>query len=136
MTKIASAALGLLAGLLAAQGTTDFAGTWNTVAKPKSPLMKTVYEPTFEFKVDGENLTGMAYMGGWPGDGTISDGKVVGNRIAFTLTHERTYTMNAGTFHPTLRCTGTVHGNELDLTMVSLHPGFVNPELIGTKPRK
>jgi hypothetical protein len=51
--------------------------------------------------------------------------KIEGGRISFTLTHERTYTNSSRTFYPTFRCTGTVHGDDLDLTLVATNPGWV-----------
>jgi hypothetical protein len=123
----------LFAGLAVSGASADIAGTWHIAPKPSSPLMKMVYEPTFEFKVDGDKLTGTARNAGWPGNGTISDGKVEGDRITFTLTHEQTYTTNRRTFYATYRCAGTVHGDELDLTMVSPNPGLGEFDMKGTR---
>ncbi|HEY1760310.1 MAG TPA: hypothetical protein VGG72_33355 [Bryobacteraceae bacterium] len=134
--KVASPVLVLFAGLLVSAAGEDISGTWNMAPKPCSTLTLTVYEPTFEFKVDGGKLTGTARNDGWPGDGTVSDGKVEGNRITFTLTHEGTYTTNAGTFYATYRCVGTVHGDELDLTMVSPNPGLAALDMKGARVRE
>jgi hypothetical protein len=142
--KIASPMSILFAGLLAggalvigASG--DISGTWNTASKPRSTRLVMVYEPTFEFKVNGDKLSGVAHVAGWPGDGTISDGKVVGDRITFTVTHEQPYTTNGNPYYPSYRCTGTVHGDELDLTMVQAERSTPNPvtlELKGTRARE
>jgi len=134
--KIASPMAMLFAGLVVSGASGDVSGTWKTVPKPESPLMKTVYEPTFEFTVEGDKLTGTARVDGWPGNGIISDGKVEGDRITFTLTHDRTYTTNGKTFYATYRCAGTVHGDELDLTMISPNQGLGEFDMKGTRVRE
>ena len=136
--KIAGPVLTLLAGALVCAGSGGVSGTWNTTPRPDSQLTKAVYEPTFEFRVDGHELTGVARITGWPRNGTISDGKVEGDRITFTLTHEDTYTISDPinghrTFRATCRCAGTVHGDELDLNMISPNPGLGKFHMKGTK---
>jgi hypothetical protein len=143
--KIANLGLMVLAGVLGAGpmvsgASGNISGTWNTVVKLEgSARLLVVYEPTFEFKVDGDKLTGVARMGGWPGNGTISDGKVDGDRFSFTVTHEQPYRTNGREFYVTYSCTGMVHGNEFDLTMVSAEgndPGRVTLEMKGMRARE
>jgi hypothetical protein len=129
---------GVLVGAALLNGASgDIAGTWNTAPKPYNPPRKIEYEPRFDFKVDGDKLTGVVYTAGWPYNGTISDGKVEGDRITFTLTHEGTYSIfdknGKTTFQATYRCAGTVHGDELDLTMSSPNPGLGGYDMKGTR---
>jgi hypothetical protein len=65
---------------------TDFAGTWKAVfTGPMEERPKMVSEMVFDFKVDAAKLTGMAHMAAWPGDAEISNGKIDGDRITFTV---------------------------------------------------
>lgn len=64
----------------------DLSGTWKAwFVGPIGQRPKMVSEMTFEFKVDGDKLTGMAHMASWPGDASITEGKVDGDRISFTV---------------------------------------------------
>lgn len=44
-----------------------------------------VSEMIFDLSVAGNELTGMAHMSNWPGDASISEGKIDGNQISFTV---------------------------------------------------
>lgn len=132
--KITSPMLILLAGVLLSGATVGISGSWNAAPRPDSSPKKIDYEPVFEFKVDGDKLTGTAHTpSGWPGNGTISDGKVEGYRIAFTLTYDETYRTNGKMFYAIYRCTGTVHGDELDLAMIPANEGLGSWALKGKR---
>ena|SRR5579862_3902835 len=102
--------------------TDEVAGTWKTtMVIPESthiPLVR--YEPVLQFRVNGNTLKGMAVMDDWPGDAPISEGKVDGNRVTFTLVHQQPYKKNHETFYTAFRCEGTIRGNEMDLIMNSV----------------
>ena len=61
---------------------------------------KMVTEMTFEFKVDGDKLTGMAHMAHWPGDASITEGKVEGDRISFTCVGKLPWRGGAASDYP------------------------------------
>jgi hypothetical protein len=65
-------------------------------------------EQAFNFKVDGDKLTG-TMSGGQGGDIAIADGKVSGDNISFTVTRER------GGNTVKLNFTGAVSGNEIKM---------------------
>ena len=70
----------LVVSALAAWGA-DVAGTWKATAEGPNGAM----ERTFEFKVDGNKLTGET-TSSFLGKSTIADGKVDGDSITFTIT--------------------------------------------------
>jgi len=59
----------------------DVAGTWKATAEGPNGSM----ERTFVFKVDGDKLTGET-TSSMVGKSTITDGKVDGDSISFTIT--------------------------------------------------
>jgi hypothetical protein len=67
----------------------------------------------FDFQVDGNKLTGMAHMEGWPGDCPISEGKVENGRLSFIATGLRPSSSGI----PVMRFEGEIHGTRLKLTM-------------------
>jgi len=76
MRRIALLTLLLAASLCAA----DISGQWKGAAQgPNGPI-----ERTFTFKVDGSKLTG-ATESEMLGKATISDGKIDGDNISFTI---------------------------------------------------
>jgi hypothetical protein len=91
----------------------DVAGNWKVefasgVANPK------IAAAEFEFKVDGNKLTGKAHIGkGWPGIAPITKGTVEDNHVSFLVVGESP--SSAG--HPKMKFTGTVHLDEIELTM-------------------
>lgn len=66
-----------------------------------------------DFQVTGNTLTGMAHMGGWPGDCPISEGKVENGKFSFTATGQKPSSSGL----PVMRFDGELHGNQLKLTM-------------------
>ena len=113
----------------------DIAGTWKTVVTG-GVIHKTISQATFVFEVDGTQLTGTAHVGGrgYPGTAPISDGKIDGNRISFTVVGR--YPSSNGL--PTMKFDGAVNGQEIALTM-ELFDGTVDTgktELKGTKISK
>jgi hypothetical protein len=99
--------------LAAGASAADVAGTWKVefasgVANPK------IYGAEFEFKVEGNKLAGKAHIGkGWPGVAPITKGTVEDNHVTFLVVGEAP--SSAG--HPRMRFTGTIHGDEIELTM-------------------
>ncbi len=62
----------------------DVAGTWKAQQPGRDGATT---EVTFNFKVDGNKLTG-AMAGGRGGEAAISDGKVMGDNIQFSIKRE------------------------------------------------
>jgi hypothetical protein len=117
--KVLRCVVGLVAGISISAQVGEIAGTWKAemILSTSDGIPQVAYEPTFDFKVKGTELTGVARLTSWPGDAAISDGKIDSNRITFTLLHHMSYTTRGRTCYPRFRCVGTVHGNDLDLTM-------------------
>lgn len=67
----------------------------------------------FDFRVDGNTLTGVAHMAGWPGDCPLSEGKVRNGRFSFTATG----LTPSSTGIPVMWFEGEMHGNGLKMTM-------------------
>jgi hypothetical protein len=97
--------LAMLALALAAWAA-DISGTWKGAAQtPNGPI-----ERTFNFKVDGNKLTGDTTSEVF-GKSTIEDGKIDGDTISFTITV--TYQGNEGKAN----YTGKVKGDQIDFTV-------------------
>jgi len=71
---------GLLFGLAALALAADITGKWTAEFTTPSGQTRTT---VFNFKVDGETLTGT--VSGRSGDSPISDGKVSGEQVSFTV---------------------------------------------------
>jgi hypothetical protein len=101
---------------------TDFAGTWKAVfTGPMGERPKMVSEMVFQFKVDGTKLTGNAHMSAWPGDAEISNGKIDGDRVSFTVVGKKPWTATSGgvttSGYPKLVFDGSLKGGEMDLKL-------------------
>lgn len=109
---------GVLAAIALCAPADEIAGTWETqMDLSRSGIPQVAYDPIFEFQVQGNELSGLARLQSWPGTAPISDGRIDGNHIAFTLLHQMSYTTRGRTCYPKFRVEGTVHGDELDLTL-------------------
>jgi len=103
----------LIAPILSADSI-DAAGRWK--AKVTGGVIHmTIADATFDFKVEGNQLTGKALIGqvGYPGAAPISEGTINGNRVSFTVIGEHASSNGI----PLMRFVGTIRGKELDLTM-------------------
>jgi hypothetical protein len=101
----------------------DLTGTWKAVfLGPQDHWPKTVGEMTFELKSTDATVTGKAHVGSWPGDTEISDGKIEGNRISFTVLGNSPWKSRGpqgeASGYPRLRFTGTVEGDQMKLSLV------------------
>ena len=75
----------------------DFNGIWKAVfTGPIGERPKMVAEMVFNIKVDGRKVTGLAHMDAWPGDAEITDGKIDGDRITFTVIGKLPWTAGVG----------------------------------------
>lgn len=83
----------------------DVTGKWTAQVPGRGGQAR---ETTFNFKQSGSTLTG-TMSGGQGGEIAISDGKVTGDNISFTVTRE----MGGNTMKMTF--TGTVSGNEIKM---------------------
>jgi hypothetical protein len=95
---------------LTAKAATDITGTWT--GQMKAPDGSNSFELSFVFKVDGAKLTGT--VKGPQGDPlAISDGKIDGNKISFTVV--------VGDMGMTITHEGTINdaGDEVKLTSKS-----------------
>jgi autotransporter translocation and assembly factor TamB len=84
----------------------DISGTWKgTAQSANGPI-----ERTFNFKVDGNKLTGDTTSEVF-GKSTIEDGKIDGDTVTFTITVN--YQGNEGK----VNYTGKVNGDQIDFTV-------------------
>jgi len=95
----------LMAVFALAAAAADIAGTWNATAEGPNGNM----ERTFVFKVDGNKLTGET-TSAMLGKSTITDGKVDGDNLSFTITADLQGT------ELKLNYKGKVSGADLHLT--------------------
>ena len=100
----------------------DFNGTWKAVfTGPMGERPKMVSEMVFNFKVDGSKVTGMAHMAAWPGDAPVTDGKIDGDRITFTVIGKSPWTASYNgvttSGYPKLVFDGSLKGGEIDLKL-------------------
>ncbi len=119
---------------LAASGD-GIAGSWKALVVG-GVRHNTIGQATFEFTVDGDHLTGTAHIGNsylssYPGTAPISDGEINGDHIAFTVVGQHPSSNGI----PTMKFAGTIHGEELDLTM-SLSDGYVDGGVMEMKGEK
>ena len=97
---------GFLLGLLSLTAlAADVTGKWTAQVPGRGGQTR---EATFNFKVDGNTLTGT--VSGRGGDTPISDGKIDGDTVSFTQTME----FNGNTMK--LQYKGTVSGDSIKFT--------------------
>jgi len=111
--KFISCALLLLVGFAPSAAAGDVAGNWR-VDMVSGVAHKTIADAEFEFKVEGKKLAGTARIGhGWPGTAPISEGTIDGDQISFLILGEASSSQG----YPKMKFTGTVHCEEIALTM-------------------
>jgi hypothetical protein len=97
---------GFLLGLLALTAlAADISGKWTAQMPGRGGQTR---EQTFNFKVDGNTLTGT--VSGRQGDVEISDGKIDGDQVSFTQTME----FNGNTMKMIYK--GTISGDSIKFT--------------------
>ncbi len=115
-----AAIFALTFGTLRAHAATDVTGTWNT--SMQAPDGNGSFDLTFTFKQDGSALTGT--VTGPQGDPlAITNGKIDGDKISFTVSFNGT----------TITHDGTVSGDQIKLTSKSSDNSF--PEMSLTLKR-
>ena len=97
--------LSVLLGIAVAVWASDVTGKWTALVPGRDGQMR---ETTFNLKVEGEKLTGT--VSGRQGDVPISDGKVKGDDISFTVTQ------SFGGNEVKSNYKGKVAGDEIKLT--------------------
>lgn len=100
----------------------DFTGAWKAVfTGPVGERPKTQSEWVFNLTADSSQVTGVAHMGAWPGDAPISNGKIDGGHITFTVIGKVPYRATNGvvvtTGYPKLVFDGVLKGGEIDLKL-------------------
>jgi hypothetical protein len=101
----------------------DISGTWKVdFVGPEGDRPKTVAEMVFELETEGNQLTGIAHIGSWPGDAEIEDGKIDGDRFSFTAVGKLPWSSKSrdgeASGYPRLRFTGTIDEGKMKLTLV------------------
>ena len=121
----------------------DAQGIWKAVfVGPLEDRPSMVSEMEFEFSVDGHELTGMAHIGEWPGDAPISEGRIDGTRISFTVNGRSPWWSKSSTAslsgYPKLKFTGFVKGNDMKLLLNwgNVVDGVENGRVISAEDRR
>jgi hypothetical protein len=122
----------LFATLALAASGDGIAGSWKALVVGGVRHI-TIAQATFEFTVEGGHLKGTAHVGdgAYPGTAPISDGEIKGDHIAFTVVGQHPSSNGI----PTMKFVGTIHGEELDLTM-TLSDGYVDGGVTEMKGEK
>jgi hypothetical protein len=103
----------LVSGLAANAYADDISGSWKVIFV-RGVAWQTIGEADFDFKVEGNELSGAAHIGvGWPGTAPISEGTIARDRISFLVLGQQP----SSDGYPKMRFEGTVHGGELQVTM-------------------
>lgn len=79
---------------------------------------KMVSEIVFALDSSGNALRGVVHAANWPGDAVVSDGKVDGDRITFTMTGHLPFSANGVTGYPKLCFTGVRNGGEMKIDLL------------------
>lgn len=110
----------------------DIAGSWNAVVTG-GVIHKTIAQALFDFHVvDGNRLTGTAQVGDYyPGKASITQGTIDGDHVSFTVVGEHPSSNGL----PTMKFTGTIHGDEIELTM-DLVDGYLDSGNTEMKARR
>ena len=126
----------LVLAVSAGDATNNVTGTWKAVFVNPENGPKMFSAVVLNLEADGEKLTGTCHAGRWPGDAPITDGKVDGDRISFTVVGK----LSASSGFPKMTFTGTRYGKLVDLTMVFEGLGAVGEkaefEMLGKKVRE
>jgi hypothetical protein len=101
----------LLAAIALAAPAADVAGNWQF--DPEGDPPRTVGSIVLKLRVSGDQVTGIADIGSWPGSAPIEDGKIEGDKITFTARGQRDST----TGKPKCSFVGTLRNDEMSLTM-------------------
>jgi hypothetical protein len=103
--KIAFSAVFFAMAIFTTTAATDITGKWTAQVPTRDGQTR---ETTFNFKVDGNKLTGT--VSGRQGDNPISDGKIDGDEVSFTVA------LNIGGSNVKLVYKGKVSGDEIKFT--------------------
>jgi hypothetical protein len=100
----------------------DVAGIWEArFTGPVGEQPKMVSKMVFNMKVEGEKVSGTAHMSVWPGDAPITEGRITGDKISFTVIGEKPWTVSgsgqASSGYPKLVFAGMVNGEKMQLTL-------------------
>ena len=93
-------------------------GVWKAVfIGDRGQQPKMVSEIVFALDGSGDALTGTVHAAAWPGDGAVTDGKVDGDRITFSMTGHLPYTANGIKGYPKLCFAGVRSGGEMSIEL-------------------
>lgn len=96
---------------------TDVVGKWIVVyAGSPGTAPKTVGSMILDLKVNGNVVTGTAFIGAWPGEAPISDGKIESDHITFTATGH----VGSTTGIPTCKFDVIMQDDEMHVTLTAI----------------
>jgi hypothetical protein len=94
-------------------------GVWRAeFTGPLGERPKMVSEIFFDLNADGGVLTGTVHAAHWPGDATITDGKIEGNRVRFTMVGTSSFNANGVIGYPKLCFDGTRAGSQMKIDLL------------------
>jgi hypothetical protein len=97
----------------------DIDGVWKAVfTGDLGERPKMVSEIVFALDSSGNALSGVVHAAYWPGDAAVSDGKVDGDRITFTMIGQLPFNANGVTGYPKLCFTGVRSGDEMKIDLL------------------
>jgi hypothetical protein len=109
-----AAAMLCLTTFLASAQEQSLSGKWEVrFLGPSSEQPTTFQFVELEFKFENGKLSGTGRAGDWPGIAPLSDIRVIGNLVSFTMIGKRSATPG----FPRLDFDGTVQGNKMALSM-------------------
>mgnify|MGYP006951167437 CR=1 FL=1 len=111
----------------------DLTGIWKAEFR-EDVQFKTFSHIKLDLKAEGSRLTGMAHIGSWPGDAPISNGKIEGDRISFTVVGDSPWWSSSAagdsrSAYPRFDFTGVVRGDKIEIKVV-----FGNVMIYGKEP--
>jgi hypothetical protein len=108
-----------------AKSSTDtISGKWNAKVITKSIRRpKQFSEITLKLQANGDKLTGSATALRMQGEPVITNGKIEGDTISFTIVFNES---NSTTGVPELKFKGNVHGDEIKLNLIWHYSGWGN----------
>ena len=94
-------------------------GVWRAeFTGPLGEQPKMVSEIFFDLNADGDALTGTVHGAHWPGDAPITDGKLDGKRVRFTMVGMSPFNANGVIGYPKLCFDGTRAGSQMKIDLL------------------
>ncbi len=94
-------------------------GVWRAVfTGPMGERPKMVSEIVFTLNSIGTDLTGIVHAAVWPGDAPVTDGRIDGDKVTFSMTGHLPFQANGVEGYPKLCFTGTRNGDDMKIGLL------------------